>query len=67
MRVQCKTVCECEQFSLDACAAFVSNVHLSLQAEDKVCKIKFHFFFPKETTKQKRYCRDLPHFVFFYM
>lgn len=44
MRVRCKNVYECEQFSLDASAAFVSNVYVPLRAEDKVCKIKFLFF-----------------------
>lgn len=56
MRVRCKIVHECEQFSFDASAAFVSNVYLPLRAEDKVCRIKFLFFFPKETKKRNRYC-----------
>lgn len=67
MRVRCKLVYECEQFSLDASAAFVWNVSLPLRAEDKVCKIKFLFFSKRDKKKRNRYCRDLPHFIFFYM
>lgn len=67
MRVRRKIVYECEQFGLDASAAFVWNVYLPLRAEDKVCKIKFLFFSKRDKKNRNRCCRDLPHFIFFYM